>query len=189
MIGDEQRARIRRLFYAEHWKVGTIAAELGVHHDTVRRALEVERFRSGGSRVVGLCPRPVQALRQRECSSEHPRLRATRLFEMIKERGYTGSEVIVRRYVRTVRPLPREAFFRLETMPGEQGQVDWASFGKIHIGSAQRALSCFVMVLSLSRAVFARFVLDQTMESFLRVPRRGASTLSAACRAPCSTTT
>ena len=28
MISLELRARIRRLFYAEHWKMGTIAAEL-----------------------------------------------------------------------------------------------------------------------------------------------------------------
>ncbi len=27
-----------------HWKVGTIAAELGVHHETVRGAIEAERF-------------------------------------------------------------------------------------------------------------------------------------------------
>ena len=44
MIDAELRARIRRLFFAEHWKVGTIAAELSVHHDTVRRAVETERF-------------------------------------------------------------------------------------------------------------------------------------------------
>jgi transposase len=167
MIGDEQRARIRRLFYAEHWKVGTIADELGVHHDTVRRALEVERFRSGGPRVVASVLDPYKPFLD-GVLREHPRLRSSRLFGMIKERGYTGSEVIVRRYVRTVRPMPREAFFRLETMPGEQGQVDWASFGKVHIGNASRALSCFVMVLSFSRAVFARFVLDQQMESFVR---------------------
>ena len=57
----------------------------------------------------------------------------------------------------------------------EQAQVDWASFGKIRIGNATRNLSCFVMVLSFSRAHFARFVLDQKMESFLsthsRLPR------------------
>jgi hypothetical protein len=28
MISPETRAQIRRYFYAEHWKVGTIAAEL-----------------------------------------------------------------------------------------------------------------------------------------------------------------
>jgi hypothetical protein len=31
MISQETRAQIRRCFYAEHWKIGTIARELGVH--------------------------------------------------------------------------------------------------------------------------------------------------------------
>ena len=44
MISDEQRAKIRRLFFAEHWKVGTIAAELGVHHDTVHHAIQSRSF-------------------------------------------------------------------------------------------------------------------------------------------------
>jgi hypothetical protein len=32
-------AEIRRLYFAEHWKRGTIASELGVHFDTVARVL------------------------------------------------------------------------------------------------------------------------------------------------------
>jgi len=44
MIDPEMRVKIRRYFYAEHWKVGTIAQALGVHPDTVKRAIEVERF-------------------------------------------------------------------------------------------------------------------------------------------------
>jgi hypothetical protein len=39
MISTEQVAQIRHLFHAEHWKIGTIAAELGLHPDTVRGAL------------------------------------------------------------------------------------------------------------------------------------------------------
>ncbi len=39
MITPEQHAEIRRLYFGEHWEVGTIAAALGVHHDTVRAAL------------------------------------------------------------------------------------------------------------------------------------------------------
>ena len=46
MISPETRVQIRRYFYAEHWKIGTIASELGVHPDTVRNAVESERFRS-----------------------------------------------------------------------------------------------------------------------------------------------
>jgi transposase len=167
-IEPEQRAHIRRLFYAEHWKVGTIAAELGVHHDTVRRAIEAERFvNAESSRVTASILDPYKPFVD-EVLAKHPRLRASRIFDMIKGRGYGGSQIVVRRYVRGVRPLPREAFFKLETMPGEQGQVDWASFGKIQIGHATRSLSCFVMVLGFSRAMYARFVLDQQMESFVR---------------------
>ena len=39
MSTPEQHAEIRRLYFGEHWKVGTIAAALDVHHDTVRAAI------------------------------------------------------------------------------------------------------------------------------------------------------
>ena len=42
MITPAQRAEIRRLSFGEHWKIGTIAAALGVHHETVRAALQHE---------------------------------------------------------------------------------------------------------------------------------------------------
>jgi transposase len=168
MITPEIFARIRRLFFAEHWKVGTIATELDVHPDAVRRAIEVERFVRTGPQVRLTLLDPYKALILATLE-QHPRLRATRLFEMVRDRGYPGSARQVRHYVRGVRPAARaEAYLRLETLPGEQGQVDWGNFGKITVGNAERSLSCFVMVLSCSRAVHARFALDQTLESFLR---------------------
>ena len=39
MIPQETVVEIRRLFYGEHFTVGTIAATLGVHHETVERAI------------------------------------------------------------------------------------------------------------------------------------------------------
>jgi hypothetical protein len=50
MISPEVRAEIRRYFYAEHWKIGTIASELNLHPDTVRNAVGTERL-SGGQPV------------------------------------------------------------------------------------------------------------------------------------------
>ncbi len=168
MISEDQRALVRRMFFAEHWKVGTIAAELGLHRDTVELAIEPRRFvnRRHTSSVTQLAPyRPFIE----QTLGQHPRLRATRIYDMIRERGYSGSVYAVRRFVRRVRPISRhEAFFRLTVLPGEQAQVDWGSFGKINIGRGQRNLSCFVMVLAWSRATFARFTLDQTLESFVR---------------------
>ena len=49
MIPPEQRSEIRRLYYAEHWRIGAIATTLGVHHDTVR--LAIERFIRQGTQV------------------------------------------------------------------------------------------------------------------------------------------
>ena len=42
MITPAQRAEIRRLFYGEHRKIGTIATQLGLHRETVRAAVEHE---------------------------------------------------------------------------------------------------------------------------------------------------
>ena len=46
MTSPEVRAQIRRYFYAEHWKIGTIARELSVHPDAVHNAIESEKFKS-----------------------------------------------------------------------------------------------------------------------------------------------
>ena len=60
MISPETRVQIRRYFYAEHWKIGTIAQNLNVHPDTVRRAIEVERFQNaepcGLPLSIRICP-------------------------------------------------------------------------------------------------------------------------------------
>jgi transposase len=167
MIPPETKAEIRRLFFAEHWKLGTIAAQLRVHHETVRAAVEVDRFVSNGRHVPSQLDAYVVFME--DMLKRYPRLRATRLHEMLVERGYRGSVVQTRRAVRRLRPSRAvEAFLRLETLPGEQGQVDWGSFGYVKIGRATRPLSAFVMVLSWSRALHVVFTLDQTLESFLR---------------------
>lgn len=167
MITPEQVAEIRRLFYAEHWKVGTISAQLGVHADAVRTALETDRFnRARQLRPTKLDPYIgfIQETLQR-----YPRLRATRIYQMVRQRGYTGGVVQLRRLVRRLRPAPqREAFLSLRTFPGEQGQVDWAHFGTVQIGRARRRLSCFVVTLSYSRALALEFFFDQSLENFLR---------------------
>jgi transposase len=166
MISLEIRAQIRRYFYAEHWKIGTIASELGVHPDAVRNAIESERFRSSKPLGVSVVDPYIGFVRQ--TLDQHPRLRATRIYQMIRDRGYSGSVVQLRRTVARLRPQSREPFLQLQTFPGEQAQVDWAHFGHVMVGRAKRALSCFVMTLSYSRALYLEFFFDQTMENFLR---------------------
>lgn len=164
MISKELVAKIRRLYYAEHWKIGTIASELGVHPDTVKRAIEAERF--GTRSPKQLVTDPYLEFIQQTLKA-HPRLRATRVLQMIRARGYEGGISQLRRVVSQLRPAAREAFVRLTVFPAEQAQADWASFGEITIGKARRRLSCFVLTLSYSRAMWLEFFLDQSLENFM----------------------
>jgi transposase len=112
----ELEADIVRLYYAEHWPVGTIATQLNAHVDQVRRVLGLDE------------PRPPSALRPRvidpyrpfieEQLRRYPKLRATRLYDMVRARGFGGSVRTVREHVATVRPRPpREAYLVTETLP------------------------------------------------------------------------
>lgn len=167
MISKSQSAEILRLYHAEKWKVGTIARQLGVHHGTVRRVL-----RRAGVTIPSRSLRPsitdpyVPLII--ETLAKYPKLPAIRVYAMAKERGYQGGSDHFRRIVALHRPRPMpEAYMRLRTLPGEQGQVDWAHFGTLSVGRASRNLMAFVMVLSWSRMVFLRFYLNATMSSFL----------------------
>jgi transposase len=166
MLNLETQAHIRHLFYAEHWKIGTIADQLGVHHDAVRHALQTDSFHR--EQALRPCITDPYLEFVRETLKNYPQLRATRIFQMVRDRGYAGSIVQLRRVVARLRPIRREAFLRLCVFPGEQAQADWAHFGEVRVGRARRRLSCFLITLSYSRALYLEFFFDQTMENFLR---------------------
>jgi transposase len=161
-------ARILRYYHAEKWTVGTIARQLHVHHSVVRRVLTQAGLPKIGSsprrsKVDAYLPFILQTL------ETFPTLTASRLYGMVCERGYSGHPDHFRHLIACHRPRPKaEAYLRLRTLPGEQGQIDWAHLGHLEIGRARRPLMAFVMVLSHSRQIFLRFFLDARMDSFLR---------------------
>jgi len=70
MISPDLFTRIRRLFFfAEHRKVETISAELGVHPDAVRRAIESDRFVRTGRQVC----RPILRSHNSSQALKNPR--------------------------------------------------------------------------------------------------------------------
>lgn len=167
MIRPELYAQILLLHQTEKWLPNTIARQLKVHHTTVRRVLAQAGFPPHAklarpSKVDPYVPMIVQSLER------WPTLTASRLIAMARERGYSGGASQFRARVAMLRPRPpAQAYLRLRTLPGEQAQVDWAHFGRITIGRAERALMGFVMVLSYSRALWLRFYPDARMSSFL----------------------
>ncbi len=168
MISLAREAEIMRLHHAEKWPVGTIASQLGIHHSTVRRVLAQAGLEAGRRSARPSMADPYVPFIEEQLK-KYPRLRASRLYQMVKERGYPGGPDHFRTIVARFRPRPvAEAYLRLRTLVGEQAQVDWGHFGKVSIGAATRRLFGFVMVLSFSRMVFLRFYLNAAMPSFLR---------------------
>jgi transposase len=168
VIPLELEAKILRYYHTEKWRVGTISAQLGVHHSTVRRVIAQSGIPGGGAvrRASAIDPYLPFIL---ETLEKFPKLTATRLFGMVTERGYVGSVDHFRHFIALHRPKPKaEAYQRLRTLPGEESQVDWAHFNTIEVGKARRALMGFVMVLSWSRMVYVHFFLGAHRENFLR---------------------
>jgi len=89
-VSKECESEILRLVQAEKWPEGTVAAELGVHHDVVTRVLAQDATGQPARE-----PRPSKLDAYKgfilEQLERYPRLRATRLRTMIAERGFRGS--------------------------------------------------------------------------------------------------
>ena len=112
-ISEELRAQILRYFHVEHWWVGTIATQLGVHHSTVERVLRdsgVSRQRRRQRRASMLddyVPFIIETLER------FPTLTASRLYEMVRARGYCGGPDHFRHRVAELRPRRQaEAYLR-----------------------------------------------------------------------------
>jgi hypothetical protein len=88
-VDKERENEILRLVEAEKWPEGTVASELGVHHDVVKRVLaEAESGKPARE------PRPSKVDPYKSFIGEqlekYPRLHGTRIRTMIGERGFDG---------------------------------------------------------------------------------------------------
>lgn len=96
---------------------------------------------------------------------------AERILEKIREQGFEGGHSIVREFVRNKKEhLDEKATVRFETMPGLQGQMDWAFF-EDHVvpeDGKLKKLYCFLMILGYSRIRYIEFVTDISTNTLIR---------------------
>lgn len=96
---------------------------------------------------------------------------AERILEKIREQGFDGGHSIVREYVRNKKEqLDEKATVRFETMPGLQGQMDWAFFEDhtvLEDGKLKKQY-CFLFILGYSRARYIEFVTDMSTNTLIR---------------------
>lgn len=170
-ISSSEEAEIIRLYFVEKWKINTIAEHLSRHYSSIKRAINrYEANLPGGIRKKRKSIIDEYDCFIRETLQKYPKISGSRIFHMLKERGYPGlhSNLVLTK-ISQCRPRKQsEAFLRLRTLPGEEGQVDWAHFGKVKLGRAERNLSAFVLTLSHSRMIYLRFFYSQGMREFLQ---------------------
>lgn len=140
-----------------------IAHEVGVSVNTVRKYLADDRapqYQRRPPKASKLAPF-IPYLHERIEAARPHWIPATVLWREVRERGFAGSERLVRNFVRGFKPVrPDEPRIRFETAPGEQMQVDWIEFKR-------ERLSAFVATLGHSRASYIEYVSDERIETLV----------------------
>jgi transposase len=97
-------------------------------------------------------------------------LSAQRIYQdLVTEWGFGGGYDAVKRYVRRLREVTPERFFRMETEPGEEAQVDFGRGAPVKTADGRLQKTwVFRIVLSYSRKAYSEVVLRQTTEAFIR---------------------
>jgi transposase len=165
VIDYETFLKIKTYHEQHDLKPSQIADELQLDPRTVEKWIAKKSLtpRATKRRVSKLDPFKHDIVRMLE---QHP-YSAMQIFQRICQNGFDGGYSIVKGYVRVVRPPKTKPFLKLTFAPGECAQVDWGSYGTVTVGSTQRRLSFFAMVLCYSRMMFVQFTVLQTMEHFL----------------------
>jgi transposase len=147
--------------------IRSIAKELGISRNTVRRYLRDEKpphYAARPKRPSILEPHKDYLTKRIE---EKPEIHATVLLRELRERGYTGQITLVKDFIRPLRAERRrleELTVRFETAPGDQLQVDWSEFGRLPDG---RKLYALAPVLGWSRTLFVYFTTRMVVQELL----------------------
>ena len=165
MIDYETFCKIIQLNQQHQLTPAQIARTLSLDVRTVLYWIEqgVYRPRQTPGRASKLDPYKSRIVRMLESYN----YTGTQILQQLREEGYEGGKSILNQYVSKIRPRKTKAFLTLSFAPGECAQVDWGHYGTVKVGSTQRKLSFFVMVLCYSRMMYLEFSVSQSMENFL----------------------
>ena len=87
--------------------------------------------------------------------------------DLLRDYGITGTYSGVRHYVQKHRLPKQEVFMVVHSLPGEEAQVDFGYIGNLNVYGRTRKAWIFVIVLSYSRYMYAKIVLDQNVKTFI----------------------
>lgn len=186
MKDDRERCRERRRVrvlatYRETGSIKATARKLAVSIHVVRRVLRGQDAPRTAPRTEAVRPSKLDAYKpviRRLVVDDH--LTAALVLEEIQALGYTGGHSILREYVRSIRPAPKQKVTTVvEHLPGAEGQVDWSPY-RVMLGGEQRVVHAFSLVLPFSRYMVLRFALDERLETLIGLHEEAFSLLGGA---------
>ena len=151
-------SQIRHLYEVEGLTRRQIGKKLGICRNRVGRIIR-------GKQMVNPPVATLMTSYERiihEWYKEHPFMKASQIYEKLREHDYHGSYGTVCLYTRGYRQRKGKAYHELEFLPGEEAQVDWME-GRFSFGIAYG----FVFLLAYSRYLYVRFYPRHTLEFFL----------------------
>lgn len=170
------------------WSQRRVARELSLHRQTVQRYWHSEPPPAPGSappQVDSKCTiSPAGKMGRKSIAQAHEALiiqkrnlglTAQRIYQdLLQEVGFEGSYDSVKRCVRRWEKTDPPRVYRVESLPGEEAQVDFGT-GAPLVGpeGRKRRPWLFRMVLSYSRKGYSECVPRQNTESFLRCLENG----------------
>ena len=170
---------IRTLHKSKHSN-REIARLLGVHRETVGKYVGQNRPNAPTGSEAGRDehPPPPGSGPSSECepfgelilAKLEQGLSAVRIHQdLCGEPGFAASYWSVRRFVARLKTKSALPFRRLETLPGEEAQVDFGTGAPIHTPDGKRRRPwIFRIVLSHSRKAYSEAVYRQTTEAFIQ---------------------
>jgi len=163
-------------FYKSGKSIRALAKDFRLSRNTVRRILRKHEIqRNDGHHAVGSPKVPGTSKLDpfipeiKRLLAEYPDITGQRMFEALREAGYTGGITILRQRLAKLRPHPKkEAVIRFETEPGEQGQMDWSPYTINFRRGGRTTVLCFSYVLGYSRRHFIDFTMDRKFFTLIR---------------------
>ena len=162
------------LMHQEGRSIRELCRQFQLGRNTVRRILRAHaRRRDSGHEVLTQKLRRASKLDEfdpeiRKLLEKYPDITGLRIYEELKEAGYSGGISILRDRLKKLRPPKREPVIRFETGPGHQGQMDWSPYTIPFTRTGKSQVQCFSYILGFSRRQYIDFTEHRDFYTLIR---------------------
>ncbi|NCC53411.1 MAG: IS21 family transposase [Spartobacteria bacterium] len=174
MLTVDQHAAIRHAFYHQGKSIRAIARELQLARQTVRKALQdpapptyTPTRRRAAPKLDAFRERIAALVEERNHQPRKQRYTSRRIYQLLVQEGYTGSESRVRGYLGELKrtQLRPKRFLPLAFDPGQDAQVDWGE-AQVVLNGTRVTVHLFTMRLCYAHRTFAMAFPTERQEAF-----------------------